>query len=221
VLGWRALRGRDRQRALYALSLACAFIGFCAYLKWQLFLGRLFLPLFVLGAPLTSVFGEIGSAGALRIGRLFVQIVLCLMLLDNARHPLLENWVRPLSGQGSILRAPREDRYFADMSQWNNAGTYRKTVDALANMNCGTIGVDITNLQLEYPLQALLRERRPGTLFIHTGVQNVSMRYRQPVDAPACAVVCLDCAGDAKRLQLYSSFRESALIDQFVIFEQE
>lgn len=221
VFGWRALRGRDRERALYALSLAGAFIGFCAYLKWQALLGRLFLPLFVLGAPVTSVFGEIGHAGVLRIGSLLAQIVLCLFLLDNAKHPLLDNWVRPLRGPGSVLHTPRAEKYFADMSQWNNAATYKKTVDALANMSCGTIGVDITNLQLEYPLQALLRERKSGTLFIHTGVQNVSMRYRQPVDASACAVVCLDCAGDAKRLLLYSSFRKSALIDQFVIFQQE
>lgn len=168
-----------------------------------------------------SVFGEIGNAVALRIGRLFVQIVLFLFLLDNARHPLLDNWVRPLRRPKSVLRTPRAEQYFADMSQWNNSRTYEKTVDFLTHINCGTIGIDITKLQLEYPLQALLRETKPGTLFVHTGVQNVSVRYRQPVDAPACSVVCLDCAGDAKRILLYSGFRKSALVDQCVIFQQE
>jgi hypothetical protein len=221
LLGCRGLRVRDRERALFALSLACAFIGFCAYLKWQPFLSRLFLPLFVLGAPLTSALVEIGDAVALRMGRLLVQIVLCLLLLDNARHPLLDNWVRPLRGPGSVLRTPRAEQYFADMSQWSNSGTYDKTVDFLAHINCGTIGIDITNLQLEYPLQALLRERKPEILFVHTGVQNVSMRYRQPVDAPVCAAVCLDCAGDAKRRRLYSAFTNSALIDRFVMFRKD
>ena len=221
ILVWQGFRGEDRERALYALSLACAFIGFCAYLKWQPFLSRLFLPLFVLGAPLTSVLGEIGTAGALRIVRLLVQIALCLFLLDNAKHPALDNWVRPLRGPRSVLHTPRAEQYFADMSQWNNAGTYRKAVDILAHMNCETTGIDITNLPLEYPLQALLRERKPGTVFIHTGVQNVSERYRQPVDAPACTVVCLDCAGDATRMLLYRGFSNVALVDRFVIFRQE
>jgi hypothetical protein len=221
ILAWRGILGRDRERALYALSLVCAFIGFCAYLKWQPFLSRLFVPLFVLGAPLTSALGEIGKAATLRVGRLVVQIVLCLFLMDSARHPLLDNWVRPLRGPRSVLHTPRSEQYFGDMSQWNNSSTYKKTVDFLAHMSCDTIGIDITNLQLEYPLQALLRERKPGTVFIHVGVQNVSIRYRQPVDAPACAVVCLDCAGDAKRMMLYSGFRTSALVDKFVIFHQE
>ena len=218
IFAWRALRGRDRERALYALSLACAFIAFCAYLKWQPFLSRLFLPVFVLGAPLSSVLGEMGTAATLRTGRLVAQIALCLFLMDNARHPLLDNWVRPLRGPRSVLRTPRDEQYFADMSQWNNASTYKKTVDVLAQMDCETIGIDITNLQLEYPLQALLRERKPGTAFIHTGVQNVSIRYPQPVAAPACAVVCLDCAGDNRRMALYSGFRNHVLVDRFIIF---
>ena len=221
LLGWRGLRGRERERALYALSLACAFIGFCTYLKWQPFLARLFLPLFVLGAPLTSALVEIFDSVPLRIGRLLVQIVLCLFLLDNARHPSLDNWVRPLRGPKSVLRTPRAEQYFADMSQWSNSTTFEKTVGFLAHINCGTIGVDITNLQLEYPLEALLRERKPEILFVHTGVQNVSIRYPQPTGAPVCAVVCLDCAGDTKRLRLYSAFTNSALIDRFVIFRQD
>jgi len=107
------------------------------------------------------------------------------------------------------------------MSQWDNAPAYKKTVELLAHTHCETIGIDTANLQLEYPLQVLLRERKPGTVFIHAGVENVSKRYQQPSSASPCAVVCLDCAGDAKRMQLYSGFRNSVLLDKFVIFGPE
>ncbi len=218
IIFWRSLRGRDRERAWYALSLLCGFIAFCAYLKWQPFFARLWLPLFVLAAPLASDIGNIGATTSWRTLRLIIPIVFCFFLLDNARHPLLDNWVRPLRGPKSVFHTAREDQYFADMSQWNNAPTYKKTVDLLAHIPCATIGIDTTNLQLEYPLQALLRDRKPGSVFIHSGVQNVSTRYAQPSSTPACAVVCLDCAGDTKRMLLYNGFASSISVDKFVVF---
>jgi len=217
----RALRRRERERPLYSLALLCAFFAFCVYLKWQPFLARLLLPVFVLGAPLAGVIGEIGERTWSPIARRFVQLAICLFLLDNARLPLLENWVRPLRGSKSVLHTPRSAQYFADMSQWNNEASYRKTVDVLANSNCDTVGIDITNLTLEYPLQVLLRERKPQTRYLHTGVQNRSSRYRQPIDAAPCAVVCLDCASDSKRLRVYDDFRISERIDNFMIFLRE
>jgi len=216
----RALRYRERERPLYMLALLCAFVAFCAYLKWQPFLARLLLPLFVLGAPLAAVIDEIGGYALGSTRRWLVQLPLCLFLLNNARPTLFENWVRPLRGPKSVLHTPRNAQYFADMSQWNNQASYWKAVDLLAHSSCDAVGIDIKDLQLEYPLQALLRERKPATGFIHTGVENVSARYPQPIDARPCAVACLACAGDPKRLRLYGDFRTSVHIDQFVIFLQ-
>jgi 4-amino-4-deoxy-L-arabinose transferase-like glycosyltransferase len=208
---YRAIRGADKQSAGYALALLMAFVAFCAYLKWQPFQGRLFLPLFVLGAPLAGALEGIpAAAGA-------AQFVFCLLLIANARPAVLQNWVRPLKGPDSILRTPRNDRYFADMSQWHNAETYKTTVARLLESDCQTIGIDITNLQLEYPIQALVRQARPGVQFLHTGVDNVSTRYPPPANRPACAVVCLDCAGDTTRLQLYSDFPVSVPVERFVL----
>jgi len=217
----RGLRRRERERPLYALALLCAFVAFCAYLKWQPFLARLVLPLFVLGAPLAGVIGEISgpTVGAIRRwGLQLVQILICLFLFSNARLPLLENWLRPLKGPKSIFHTPRSVQYFADMDQWHNQASYWNAVDRLAGANCDVIGIDITNLQLEYPLQALLRERQPGVRFIHEGVQNVSAKYAQPIGAHPCAVACLDCAGDSNRLKLYGDFQTRVDIDKFVVF---
>jgi hypothetical protein len=104
------------------------------------------------------------------------------------------------------------------MTQWNNQSTYLKTVDVVAGTNCGVIGLDISNYPLEYPIQAILRERKPGILFLHTGVQNFSeRRYPPSVDALPCAVVCLECAGDANRLARYASFPARVVVDKFVV----
>ena len=205
---WLAIRRVEVSGLLYALALFAAFVAFCAYLKWQPFQARLLLPLFVLAAPLM---------GTIRLPAL-LQLAVCVFLIDNARLPLLENWVRPLRGPKSVLTVPRDAQYFADMTPWNNQATYRKTVDMLAGMDCRTIGIDITNFQLEYPLQALVRERMPDSVFVHTGVENASARYPPAVSAPPCAVVCLDCIDDAKRLAEYSDFSASTTMDRFVIF---
>jgi hypothetical protein len=185
VLLWRAAGGRDRLLALYTLSLVLGFVAFCAYLKWQPFMARLFLPLFVLGAPLASM-----------VRSLWLQAALCLLLLDGARRPAIENWVRPLRGPRSVFAVPRDRQYFSDMVQWKEDWpAYWATVDELKKSNCDVVGIDNAHFQLEYPLEALLRETKPGVLFVHAGVGNASARYRQPVSKPPCVVVCLHCEG--------------------------
>jgi len=199
------------RRALYAISLFVAFVAFCAYLKWQPFMARLLLPLFVLGSPLAGVLEELPLP-------LVSELALCLLLFDSARLPVLENWVRPLRGPQSVLYTDRNRQYFADMNQWGNAESYYETVRLLSKIPCGLIGIDITRFQLEYPLQALLREQDPNVLFVHTGVNNVSAKYAPPVSGQPCAVVCLECANDSARLSLYRDYPKSSTADEFAIF---
>jgi hypothetical protein len=145
----------------------------------------------------------------------------CLFLLSLARRPVLENWVRPLLGPRSVLRVPRDVQYFADMTEWNVRPAYERAASLLASHHCRTVGIDSTVFQLEYPLMALLRERRPGTVFLHTGVANASGRYPQPVAQSPCAVVCLNCADDPKRAAIYSSLPHRTGIGKFFVFEQK
>jgi Dolichyl-phosphate-mannose-protein mannosyltransferase len=207
---WIAIRGRDQRRAIYVATLLCSFLAFCAYLKWQPFMARLLLPLFVLGSPLAGLLEEF-------LRPTILQLAACLLLLDGARLPTLENWVRPLRGPASVLHADRDSQYFADMKQWDNAASYRETVQRLSGVKCGVIGIDITKFQLEYPLQAILREQAPNVLFVHTGVANASIKYPPPIHDRPCAVVCLECAGDSNRLSLYRDFPVSTAAGKFVI----
>lgn len=181
---WRAARGRDRAVAAYALSLVLAFLAFCAYLKWQPFMGRMFLPLFVLSAPLVSLCRP-----------LWLQVCLFVLLMDGARRPATENWTRPLRGPSSIFVTPRDRQYFSDMTQWREDWpSFRLAVEDLKALRCEVVGVDISRFQLEYPLEALVREALPSVQFAHVGVINASARYRQPMPESPCAEACLKCS---------------------------
>jgi hypothetical protein len=108
------------------------------------------------------------------------------------------------------------------MTQWRDDWpAYIASAEEIEKSNCGLIGIDIANFQLEYPLQALLRERNPQIKFEHTGVENASNRYRQPVAGAVCAVVCLHCIGDDRRLGLYRDFPTMIPEGRFAVFEQE
>ncbi len=204
ILPWRSPR-----LLLYAGSLAAGFVLFCFYLKWQPFMARMFLPLFVLASPIVGVVGE-------QVQPAILQVALCLFLLNNARPYLFENWVRPLKGPRSLLDTSRDQNYFADMAQWNDRESYIETVDAIAKLNCSLLGLDINHFQLEYPIQALLRERNPKMEFVHTGVSGPAARYARP-EKP-CAVLCLDCAGDPARSAQYRAYGPPRQIGKFLLF---
>jgi hypothetical protein len=206
-----ALATRSRRWTLYSAALLAAFLLFCLYLKWQPFLARLELPLFVLAAPLAAFLVERRRYPAL-------AAILALFLVNNARPALLENWTRPLKGPHSLLAATRDAGYFNDMGQWNNRASYLESVDRTARSGCAEIGLDISANQLEYPFQVLLRERNPAVRFVHTGVTNASARYAAAGAPPPCAVLCPDCSGDPRKVALYSAIGPPVEIGRFLLF---
>jgi hypothetical protein len=211
VLISRVARKHNWERALYATGLLLGFIAFCGYLKWQPYFSRMLLPLFVMASPLVGIVEEIRTRWA-------IQAAFCLLLLNDARPALLENWVRPLKGPRSVFRVPRDAQYFSDLTQWNDEAAFREAVSIAGGSKCETVGIDIAHLQIEYPIMALLREINPGIRFVHTGVANASSRYAPPALGSPCSVVCLGCAGDRRRLDMYGQFPKSQAAGSFVVF---
>jgi hypothetical protein len=193
---------RKKAWILYGAGLLAAYLLFCFYLKWQLFMGRLELPLFVLAAPLAGAFLE-------TIRPPILAVMVCLFLLMGARLPLFRNWTRPLTGPHSLFATSRDDNYFRDLMQWDNRASYLSAVDLTARSGCTTVGIDIGRNQLEYPFQALLRERTPAVRFWHVGVGH---------PARPCAVFCPDCAGGPGKLAAYSDIGPAIEIGHFLLF---
>jgi hypothetical protein len=193
---------RKKMWILYGAGLFAAYLLFCFYLKWQLFMGRLELPLFALAAPIAGAFLE-------TIRPAIVPILVGLFLLVNTRLPLLQNWTRPLAGPHSLFRTARDDNYFRDMTQWDNRASYLSAVDLTARSGCTTVGIDIARNQLEYPFQALLLERNPAVRFWHVGVDHPPR---------PCAVFCPDCAGVPGKAELYVGIGPPIEIGHFLLF---
>jgi hypothetical protein len=199
---------------VYAVSLAAAFLLFCGYLRWQPYSARLFLPLFVLGAPL--------AAAALdRVRPAWLLIPVCLFLADTARLPALQNWTRPLGGPHNLFSIPRDRAYFTDIPSPDAERSYREAADRILGSGCRAVAIDIGESQLEYPLQALVRERNPAVRFQHAGVANGTLRYASPDRPPPCAVVCLECAGKQGKLMQYQSAGQPTEIGRLVLFMNE
>ncbi len=175
IMPWRSPR-----LFLYLCGLIAGFVLFCAYLKWQLFMGRMLLPLLVLACPAVSI-----------IRARILQLAMVLLLMDTAKPYLLENWVRPLKGPNSILRTSRDSQYFNDLHAWNIQAVTLDQVDAAAASGCTLIGIDINDLQLEYPFEALLRERNPQVRFVHVNVTNPSKKYEKLGQPEPCLTVKL------------------------------
>jgi len=208
---------RRRPWMVYGAGLLAGALLFCFYLKWQPYLARLELPLFVAGAPLAgSVFDWRG--GKPRTWITILMALVCYFLADTGRRPALENWTRPLKGSRSLLATARDDNYFSDMVQWSNPASYLEAVDRTARSGCRIVGLDISQNQLEYPFQALLLERNPNVRFVHVGVENASARYSPPRPPDPCAVLCPDCAGIQKKIAMYASVGPPIVIGHFLLF---
>jgi len=104
------------------------------------------------------------------------------------------------------------------MGQWNNRASYLESVDRTARSGCTAVGLDISENQLEYPFQALLRERNPRARFVHTGVTNASARYGIVDVLPRCAVWCPDCIGNQHKIALYRQIGPPIEIGRFLLF---
>ena len=151
-------------------------------------------------------------------GRGRPRLRLACFLFSLARLPATENWLRPLKGPNNVFVTSRESQYFADIAGMHNQASYWQSVDLTARSGCRMVGIDSSENQLEYPFQALLLEREPGVRFVHTGVENPSARFADPNAPGPCAVLCLDCVENQKKIAMYSPIGPPMVIGRFLLF---
>jgi hypothetical protein len=156
----------NRLAAAYSVCLAGAFLLFCGYLKWEPWVSRLHLPLFVAAAPVCGL--VFSRDGVRRVG-----YVVAVLLLVVGIFYATENEVRPLIGEQSILKQSRTSLYFT--VQPERFEPFSAAAAAVARGNPSRIGLITGVDDWEYPLRVLVRGQQGVTVsFEHVDVRNES-----------------------------------------------
>jgi hypothetical protein len=184
---------------LYACGLIGAFVLFCALLHWQPFGARHHLPIFALASSLIGVEMERWSSR-------LVASTICLVLLAGAFPFLLLCRTRRFLpfDSGSILRASREQLYFADGRQ-SSMADFVSAADAATTQGCRNIAIDSLLDGYVYPMMALLDSTVSRMRISYAHVQNRTAAFAwHGNQSSPCAVICLGCAGVEEKLNEYA-----------------
>ncbi len=164
----------------FAAALVAAALLFCMVFKWQPWHSRLHLPLFVLGSALVGLTLD-------RHGRSRTVAVVTAALFVAALPYLFSNSTRPVLGDGSVLRAPRGDQYFAARPDLREP--YRAAAARVVATGCRDVGVFVGGNDWEYPFWVLLGADG-GTRIGSVAVDNPSALFEdRRRDARPCAVL--------------------------------
>lgn len=129
--------------------LSMAFV-FCIAIKWQPWLTRLQLPLFVLASAGIGALWE-----RIQIPVLEMVIVSCLFIFSIPY--VINAYPRHLLGKKNVFTQTREEQYFS-MSK-DRYENYAQVSDRLAVSGCRNIGLVMGADDWEYPLWPLLKRR--------------------------------------------------------------
>jgi hypothetical protein len=207
---WAGRRGAGWTPVWFAAGIAAGFVYFCASLRWHIWMTRLQLPMFVLGAALIGLVMERYFSRRAANVIAVALVTMGLVFAASNRIRSLVPWSRV-----SDVYHPREELYFSDEHKDVEA-EYIAAAATINQTNCNRIAIDsylpdpvirrTSPSFFVYPMLALIhadgRERR----IWYSGVRNATIRYRAKMaQEKACAVICLDCAGVSEKLQEYSA----------------
>jgi len=146
-------RRGDLELLLYVAAIVLGFIGFCAYLRFQVFHTRLLMPLLVIAGPfVAAVLGRRFGERSLEIGTG--------VLIAAAFACIVSNHLHPFVGRHSIFTASRTSLYF--VSRPSLEEPYRAIARRVAEVRCREVGLIIGANDFEYPLDVLIKQVDPA-----------------------------------------------------------
>lgn len=151
---------RQKGTGLYLTLFCVSFAFFCAFLTWQPWAARLHLPWFMLAAPLAGIALMDLASRPLRASVLAVLGATAFMpLFFCLEHPLgPASWLSDYRENiGHFLTSSRDEQYF---NLWRKTRQpYMAAVEFLAAQKPASIGLDLADDGLEYPVWGMLAKR--------------------------------------------------------------
>ena len=170
---------------LYTALICCAGILFCLVVRYQYWITRFHLPMFIMFCPVFGIFMErVLSPGKIIVMGWLFFLNACLYLFFNPYHL----WVGPKS----IFNLPHTYQYLIYRPAAHN---YIKIADQIKDLGCHEIGIITGPDSWEYPLWALLRAQQLNGHFRieHVNVTNSSAHISYPLGKfNPCAIVTIE-----------------------------
>ena len=160
----------SREIILYATATILSFVVLSSGIKWNPFISRYFLPVFVISAP---CIGLLFNGTRLR----FLANCCALVLLVSSFIVLADNEMRPLVGPKSVFTTKRLDQYF--MVNPQAKPYFKATVDMIKYQPNSNIGLlDRDGNMWEYLLWIMLKDTGVSYRIEHVEVNNPSGRIK-------------------------------------------
>jgi len=180
----------------YFVILITIFLMLCLFIKWQRWLSRFYLPLFVLWSPFIAII-----LSGIKI-RKVVNLVLVVLVLTAVPY-LFYNRTRAILGERSIFTKSRAELYF--MNRPDLYVPYLALSDFLKSQACRDIGIILGGDDFEYPLWALLQENKSGHfiikhVYIRNGLHNKQYVLKDSDNSSPCAIVYLGLGEYSKKV---------------------
>jgi hypothetical protein len=164
----------------YMGALLVCGLAFVLYLRWQPWISRLQLPLFIMLVPvIAGVIYALDKKGRL----LIIAGVLC---LAAATPWIIKGKLKPLVGKKSIFTLTHEQRYFINRPYLYAPFTAVKA--AIATSPCRELGLMVQLGSWEYPYWALFKDAGIAVDLRHVAVKNASRKFEDQAWQP-CAII--------------------------------
>ncbi|MCX5749209.1 MAG: glycosyltransferase family 39 protein [Candidatus Saganbacteria bacterium] len=203
----------NKELLYYFSSVAAGFLLFFVFIKYQPWLNRLMLPVFLLFSPITGIaMKRIFSRAALILFLLILFFVAVPPLVFNIKKPLAIPPFVPDRYKYSLFTRSRQYFYFAAKPETYQC--YKKIAETIKRRNYSQIGMEEFSKEYEYPLWIVLEGNGRKFRMEHVGVTNISRSI--PADFTPSVIICI--GSDPKISQKYAKkfkYREVIGYDSF------
>ncbi len=160
-------KNKNIQKFAFLVTLGGTFFIF---FKWQEFISRMHLPVFILFAPVVATL--------LEKKRILRAAVICLLAGSGAFF-LFNNQTRPLIGPARLMQVPRNYYYFMKKPFYN---AYEQASEIISSSQCTDVGLIEREDSWEYPLWAF-------TGFGSVRFHSINAKIK---GAPPCLIIKVD-----------------------------